>query len=68
MDYKGSKLSAVTRSSLIPKVKVAKVFLGVQPGGHSAGTEHFNELAPPLKQGVGSAELIILVVGITLSR
>jgi peroxiredoxin Q/BCP len=36
MDYKGSKLSARNTFLIDPQGKVAKVFLGVQPSGHSA--------------------------------
>src|SRR4249920_3460070 len=36
MDYKGSKLSARNTFLIDPEGKVAKVFLGVQPSGHSA--------------------------------
>ena len=35
MDYKGSKLSARNTFLIDPQGKVAKVFLGVQPSGHS---------------------------------
>jgi peroxiredoxin Q/BCP len=36
MDYKGSKLSARNTFLIDPEGKVAKVFMGVQPSGHSA--------------------------------
>jgi peroxiredoxin Q/BCP len=36
MDYKGAKLSARNTFLIDPEGKVAKVFLGVQPNGHSA--------------------------------
>ena len=36
MDYKGAKLSARNTFLIDPKGNVAKVFLGVQPSGHSA--------------------------------
>lgn len=36
MDYKGAKLSARNTFLIDPQGKVAKVFLGVQPSGHSA--------------------------------
>jgi peroxiredoxin Q/BCP len=36
MDYKGAKLSARNTFLINPEGKVAKVFLGVQPSGHSA--------------------------------
>lgn len=36
MDYQGSKLSARNTFLIDPQGKVAKVFLGVQPSGHSA--------------------------------
>ena len=36
MDYKGAKLSARNTFLIDPQGKVTKVFLGVQPSGHSA--------------------------------
>lgn len=36
MDYKGSQLSARNTFLIDPEGKVAKVFIGVQPSGHSA--------------------------------